>query len=89
MHGLPFRGLVTRVGQLRAHHVHRLDRVLEVAAKPATIVELCAGLFRADLDLQQMSFAIGEALAHANHLVRQGRLRRVTDDDGVDHYIKN
>jgi glyoxylase-like metal-dependent hydrolase (beta-lactamase superfamily II) len=89
MHGLPFRGLTTRVAQLRAHHEHRLARVLELTAKPATIVELCAGLFRRDLDLQQLGFAIGEALAHANHLLRQGTLRRVADESGVDHYIRN
>lgn len=89
MHGLPFRGLTTRVGQLRSHHEQRLTKVLELAAKPSTIVELCAGLFRHDLDLQQMSFAIGEALAHANHLVRQGKLRRTTDADGVDRYLRN
>ena len=34
-------------------------------------------LFRRELDLQQRFFAMGEAIAHLNHLWRAGRLARL------------
>ena len=40
-------------------------------------------LFRRELDVQQRFFAIGEAIAHLNHLVATGRLQRRPGDGGV------
>jgi hypothetical protein len=33
-------------------------------------------------------FAMGEAIAHLNHLVKQGELCRVEGDDGAIRFIK-
>jgi hypothetical protein len=35
------------------------------------------------LDAHQTAFAIAEALAHLNHLIRRGSVRRQADDNGV------
>jgi glyoxylase-like metal-dependent hydrolase (beta-lactamase superfamily II) len=81
-HGLPFRGLHVRADDLLEHHAVRLDR-LRGAAVPATALELSRALFRRELDAQQMGFAVGETLSHANHLVARGEWRRDTRADGV------
>ncbi len=86
-HGLPFRGIPLRVAQLRAHHAARLDELaaaIDAAPAPASAAELVPVLFRRELDLQQSFFAMGEAIAHLNHLWRARRLeRRVAADGGI------
>jgi glyoxylase-like metal-dependent hydrolase (beta-lactamase superfamily II) len=79
-HGLPFRGIALRTAQLRAHHAARLDElVTAVADGPAAGLsahDLVPVLFRRELDVQQRFFAMGEAIAHLNHLWHSGRLER-------------
>ncbi|MGE5201280.1 MAG: hypothetical protein ACM3O6_04375 [Acidobacteriota bacterium] len=43
-------------------------------------------LFRRKLDAHQLGFAIGETLAHVQHLVNLGRLSRGMRADGVYTY---
>ena len=66
-HGLPFRGLHARLDALAAHHVERLAALDAAAAEPLTARELFPVLFRRELDAQQLSFALGETLAHLAH----------------------
>ena len=40
-------------------------------------------LFRRQLDTHQVSFAMGEAIAHLNHLMYQQRVARAVDAHGV------
>jgi glyoxylase-like metal-dependent hydrolase (beta-lactamase superfamily II) len=82
-HGRPFRGLHTRIGQLRAHHEARLAEVLEACRVPHSAVDIVPIMFRRQLDAHQLSFALGEALAHLHKLWKDGKLRRVTGADGV------
>jgi glyoxylase-like metal-dependent hydrolase (beta-lactamase superfamily II) len=86
-HGMPFRGISIRTAQLRAHHAARLDELsAAVAAAPPgglTASEAIPTLFRRELDLQQRFFAIGEAIAHLNHLWHAGRLERRVDAGGT------
>jgi hypothetical protein len=44
-------------------------------------------LFRRPLDTQQMLFAMGEAIAHLNHLWHAGRLERSVTD-GIYHFSR-
>ena len=84
-HGLPFRGAALRVAQLRAHHAARLSELEEYvdgAAAPVAAAEVLALLFRRELDLQQRFFAMGEAIAHLNHLWRRGRIARAVARNG-------
>jgi glyoxylase-like metal-dependent hydrolase (beta-lactamase superfamily II) len=82
-HGLPFIGIRTRVGALADHHRERLAELRQAAAQPVTAFELLPVLFRRKLDIQQQFFAMGESIAHLNHLWRKGRAQRVHGADGV------
>jgi glyoxylase-like metal-dependent hydrolase (beta-lactamase superfamily II) len=82
-HGLPFVGAASRVAQLHAHHAARLAELEAAASTPCTAAELVPVLFRRELDLQQRFFAMGEAIAHLNHLWHRGRLARSVDTDGT------
>ena len=85
-HRLPFRGLHARLEQLRHHHDERLHRVLAVCADgPRSAAELLPVLFEIEMDLHHVVFAMGEAIAHLEHLAQSGRLAR-TEDAGVVRY---
>jgi glyoxylase-like metal-dependent hydrolase (beta-lactamase superfamily II) len=82
-HGKPFRGVHTRIGQLRAHHTERLAEVVAACTEPRSAVDIVPLMFRRKLDAHQLSFALGEALAHLHKLWADGILRRETGADGV------
>ena len=85
-HGLPFRGIALRVAQLRAHHAARLaelEDAIKASTGPLTAAELVPVLFRRELDVHQRYFAMGEAIAHLNHLWHAGRLERRALADGT------
>ena len=84
-HGRPFKGLHTRIDQLQQHHDARFVDVLEaLAAKgPQSAFELVPVIFRRPLDLHQMTFAMGESIAHMHALWFRGKLDRRLGDDGV------
>jgi glyoxylase-like metal-dependent hydrolase (beta-lactamase superfamily II) len=82
-HGKPFRGLHTRIAQLRDHHTARLAEVIVACAEPRSAVDIVPIMFRRQLDAHQLSFAMGEALAHLHLLWQDGALRRIKDSDGV------
>lgn len=79
-HRRPFRGAHARVAEIQHHHRERLELLLSVARRgPVTVGGLVRHLFRGDLDGHQLGFAMGEALAHVNYLLHQGRLRRIEE----------
>ena len=89
-HGLPFRGIAARVAQLaRASRrtarraARRARRSRRRRNRPPRSIPV---LFRRELDLQQRYFAMGEAIAHLNHLWRTGRAVRSVATDGAIRY---
>jgi len=82
-HGRPFRGLHERIAQQCAHHAERLEEVFDACARPHTAGEVVPMMFKRELDAHQLTFAMGEALAHLHALWYEGRLVRETGDDGV------
>ena len=82
-HGLPFRGIALRVAELRAHHAARLGELEQAIRQrgPRSAADVLPVLFRRELDLQQRFFAMGEAIAHLNHLWHAGRLTRIVTGD--------
>ncbi|PWF54657.1 MBL fold metallo-hydrolase [Massilia glaciei] len=82
-HGNPFRGLHTRIRQLREHHAARLGEVLEACRAPQSAADIVPLMFRRPLDAHQLTFALGEALAHLHKLWVDGLLRRSAGGDGV------
>ena len=85
-HDRPFYGLHDRIDGLGEHHKERLKATYDACSKPQTARDLIPILFRRELDQHQLGFAIGEALAHANYLVTDGRLIKQRDPDGIIRY---
>jgi len=82
-HNLPFHRLHERLDYLVRHHHERLDAALACCDVPRLAVEVIPALFKRKLDDHQFIFAMGEALAHLNHLVGDGRLEKTIGADGM------
>ena len=82
-HGKVFRGLHTRIAQLHTHHQERLQQILLACRTPQTALEVLPVLFNRKLDIHQIYFAMGEAIAHLNYLMHQGSVHRELGDDGI------
>jgi len=53
--------------------------MLRALAEPYSAAELLQTLFARELDAHQLMFAMGEAIAHLNHLWQRGALRRIEE----------
>jgi len=73
-HRLPFSGIRTRIDQLTNHHHERLQTLVEACNEPVTVFDVLPVLFRRELDSNQMSFAMLEALSHMVYLERKGSI---------------
>ncbi len=89
-HGRPFRGVGTRVAQLQDHHAQRLAELLQACTeRPCSAHDALPVLFRRALNPQQMTFAMGEAIAHLHALWHAGKVhRRLDPADGVYRFSK-
>ena len=85
-HDQPFYGLHQRIDALGKHHRERLEAAYEACIEAKTSRELIPILFKRQLDRHQLGFAIGEAMAHANYLVADGRLSKARGNDGIIRY---
>lgn len=86
-HGRPFRGLHTRIDQLKAHHDERFAELMAACAEaPQSAADVLMVLFKRKLDLHQTTFAMGEAIAHLNALWMEGKLKRSLDADGIHRF---
>lgn len=79
-----------RILALHAHHAQRLGEALDIvtALGRARAWEVASrmkwglrGVWR-EFRVQQQCFAVGEAVAHLDHLAALGRLERIVEDDG-------
>ena len=87
-HGKPFTGLHKRIEQLHAHHTERLDEVRQACITPQSAADIVPIMFQRTLDAHQLSFAMGEALAHLHRLWYAGELHRVEDTHGVLRFVR-
>jgi|HubBroStandDraft_1064217.scaffolds.fasta_scaffold00142_15 glyoxylase-like metal-dependent hydrolase (beta-lactamase superfamily II) len=88
-HNLPFEGLHARIEQLETHHLHRCDLIAAAAVEPVSCADVIPIIFRRPLaDPHQLSFAVGEALAHLNYMLRLGVLIAEPDAGGTLRYRK-
>jgi glyoxylase-like metal-dependent hydrolase (beta-lactamase superfamily II) len=81
-HGRPFVGLHARIDALIRHHAERLAQVESACAAPRTAHDLIPLLFERALDAHQLQFALGETVAHLNHLLAKGVLVAAEELDG-------
>jgi glyoxylase-like metal-dependent hydrolase (beta-lactamase superfamily II) len=86
-HGRPFRGIQQRIAELKAHHAARLEALAKVCDREKTAAELMRVLFRREFTDYQLLFAMGETIAHLNHLWHRGALRRAAGPDGIWRYV--
>lgn len=82
-HGRPFRGMHERIAQQHGHHAERLEEVLTACTEPMSTMDILPVMFKRKLDLHQLTFAMGEALAHLHALYFDGKLERSTGADGI------
>jgi glyoxylase-like metal-dependent hydrolase (beta-lactamase superfamily II) len=87
-HGKPFRGLHRRIAQLASHHADRLAEVRAACATPQSAADIVPIMFPRELDMHQITFAMGEALAHLHRLWYAGELRRYRDVNRVWRFLK-
>ena len=86
-HGLPFRGLHTRIAELIAHHEERCALIAAACGStPRSVFEIIPFVFHRELDEHQTGFAFGEVLAHVNHILGRGDLVLETDAAGIERY---
>ncbi|SFE21046.1 Glyoxylase, beta-lactamase superfamily II [Lentibacillus persicus] len=67
-HGDPFHGANDRINEIKAHHADRLDETLEALGNGGTVYQVCQQLFKKELTVHEMRFAVGETLAHLEYL---------------------
>ncbi len=75
-HRLPFTGCNVRINQLKHHHHDRLNTLITACEQPVTAYEILPVLFNRELDSNQMTFAMLEALSHLVYLERENKLER-------------
>lgn len=86
-HGKPFHGLHERIDQLHRHHRQRCKLLVDACQTPRSAAELLPTLFDRDIsDPHQLQFAMGETIAHLNHLDARQRLIHV-NDGGIRRYV--
>jgi len=86
-HHSPFRGLRARARDVSQHHDERLAAIVRACSQaPRSAADLLKTLFRFPLDRGVMALAFGEACAHVNRLLEDGRITARLEVDGVERY---
>jgi glyoxylase-like metal-dependent hydrolase (beta-lactamase superfamily II) len=81
-HGMPYRGIRQRIEQLRSHHARRLGETKRLLAWPRTALDLSRAMFPRVEGANDIGFALGETLAHVNHLVNAGEVEEQRNSEG-------
>ncbi|MFN3953652.1 MAG: MBL fold metallo-hydrolase [Pararhodobacter sp.] len=82
-HKLPFTGLPLRLRQMIDNHHGALARLRAHLDQPRRATECFAPLFKREIGEGTYGLALVEAVAHLNHLLRLGRIRRWRGADGA------
>ncbi len=84
------RGAITqfcaRVDAIVLHHRARLSRIEAMLDAPMDAYTCSTQLFTKPLTVHQWRFALGEVIAHLDHLVGQGRIVRTDDGDRITYH---
>lgn len=83
-HKLPFSGLPLRLSQMIANHQGALARLHDHLSRPQTAVDCFAPLFAREIGPETYLMALGEAVAHLNHLAHNGQAVAEPGPDGAD-----
>src|SRR5581483_1903403 len=86
-HNLPFTGLAKRADEVVRHHASRLRDIVHFCSESSrSAADLLNVLFRYPIDRAVMELAFGEACAHVNRLLEDGRIAASIESDGVERY---
>jgi glyoxylase-like metal-dependent hydrolase (beta-lactamase superfamily II) len=85
-HGKPFRGAHTRIDELVTEHTDGLAALYDLCAEPRRAIDAFPALFKSPISQRNLIMATGEAVAHLNYLVYDGKLEAQSDADGVLWY---
>ncbi|SMH30931.1 MBL fold metallo-hydrolase [Mesorhizobium australicum] len=85
-HDTPYYGISERILELREHHDKRLAATVEFLRTPRVPLDLSKSMFPHIEGPDNMGFALGETLAHVNHLVRLGAVADVSAGSGTALY---
>ncbi|WP_425466251.1 MBL fold metallo-hydrolase [Ostreiculturibacter nitratireducens] len=88
-HKLPFTGLPLRLVQMIENHEGALSRLLDHLATPRTAAECFQPLFLREIGESEYGLALVEAVAHLNHLLKAGAIRRERRTDGAWEWRRN
>ena len=86
-HGKPFHGANNRIDEIKSHHEDRLTETLDAIRQPITVYDACGKLFKKELTIHEMRFAIGETLAHLEHLRHREECRREEENGQWLYFI--
>ncbi len=81
-HGVPYRGIRQRIEQLRSHHARRLGETKRLLASPRTALDLSRAMFPRVEGANDVGFALGETIAHVNHLLYAGEVEEQRNSEG-------
>ncbi len=82
-HKLPFTGLPLRLEQMIENHIGALARLRTLLTAPKVATECFDVLFKRKVGAAEYGFALVEAIAHLNHLMRAGEVERWRREDGA------
>ncbi|MFN4100292.1 MAG: MBL fold metallo-hydrolase [Pararhodobacter sp.] len=82
-HKLPFTGLPLRLRQMVENHLGALERLHRHLNEPRTAAQCFMPLFKREIEGPAAGMALVEAVAHLNHLLHKGRVRRWRDARGA------
>ncbi|SEO83329.1 Glyoxylase, beta-lactamase superfamily II [Salinihabitans flavidus] len=82
-HKVPFTGLPLRMRQLIENHEGALSRLRAFLTEERTAAECFVPVFKREIRGEAYGLALVEAIAHLNHLLHQGDVRRRRRDDGA------
>lgn len=83
-HGRPFTGAAARVESLIAHHVRRLDQILEIVGREEKSAwQVALDLWGRRDNLYEKRLALQEGLAHLQALAVEGRVSKSVTPDSV------
>ncbi len=80
-HKLPFTGLPLRLAQMAENHEGALSRLMDHLQLERTAADCFAPLFKREIGEGEYGLALVEAVAHLNHLLARGHVRRQRRDD--------
>ncbi|MFV0492296.1 MAG: MBL fold metallo-hydrolase [Pseudorhodobacter sp.] len=88
-HKLPFTGLPLRLHQMVVNHEGALMRLLDHLSRPRRAAECFLPVFKREITGSAYGLALIEAMAHLNHLLHRGAIRRTMGKDGAWRWERN